>query len=76
MDLPIQARQQNASARIGQTSAIKLGRAREIASEHHAKVKLGRDPAGEKRVLVERVPHIRRTGEEVPGPATRGTSTW
>jgi integrase len=42
---------------IGQTSAIKLGRAREIASEHHARVKLGRDPAGEKRILVERASH-------------------
>jgi integrase len=42
---------------IGQVSAIKLGRAREIASEHHAKVKLGRDPATEKRVQVERVSH-------------------
>jgi integrase len=42
---------------IGQVSAIKLGRAREIAGEHHAKVKLGRDPAGEKRVLVERASH-------------------
>ena len=42
---------------IGQTSAIKLGRAREIAGEHHAKVKRGRDPAGEKRILVERASH-------------------
>jgi integrase len=42
---------------IGQTSAIKLSRAREIAGEHHAKLKLGRDPAGEKRVLVERASH-------------------
>jgi integrase len=42
---------------IGQASAVKLGRAREIASEHHAKVKLGRDPAGEKRVQVERASH-------------------
>jgi integrase len=42
---------------IGQASAIKLGRAREIASEYHAKVKLGRDPAGEKRVQVQRASH-------------------
>jgi integrase len=42
---------------IGQVSAVKLGRAREIAGEHHAKVKLGRDPASEKRVLVERASH-------------------
>jgi integrase len=42
---------------IGQASAVKLGRAREIASEHHAKVKLGRDPAGEKRIQVERASH-------------------
>jgi integrase len=42
---------------IGQASAIKLGRAREIASEHHAKVRLGRDPAAEKRVQVERASH-------------------
>ena len=60
---------------IGQASAVKLGRAREIAGEHHAKVKLGRDPAGEKRVQVERAsPHIRRTGEEVSGPTTRRIS--
>src|SRR4029077_11236627 len=42
---------------IWEASAVKLGRAREIASEHHAKVKLGRDPAGEKRVQVERASH-------------------
>jgi hypothetical protein len=42
---------------IGQASAIKLGRAREIASEHHAKVRLGRDPASEKRVQVQRASH-------------------
>jgi integrase len=42
---------------IGQASAIKLGRAREIAGEYHAKVKLGRDPAGEKRVQVQRSSH-------------------
>jgi integrase len=42
---------------IGQASAIKLGRAREIASEHHAKVKLGRDPAAEKHIQVQRASH-------------------
>jgi integrase len=42
---------------IGQASAIKLARAREIAGEHHAKVKLGRDPAGEKRAQVQRASH-------------------
>jgi integrase len=42
---------------IGQASAIKLGRAREIASEYHAKVKLGRDPASERRVQVQRASH-------------------
>lgn len=42
---------------IGQASAVKLARAREIAGEHHAKVKLGRDPAGEKRVQIQRASH-------------------
>jgi integrase len=42
---------------IGQASAVKLGRAREIASEHHAKVKLGRDPGAEKRIQVQRASH-------------------
>jgi integrase len=42
---------------IGNASAIKLGRAREIAGEYHAKVKLGRDPASEKRVQVQRASH-------------------
>jgi integrase len=42
---------------IGKASAIKLGRAREIASEHHAKVKLGRDPAAEKHIQVQRASH-------------------
>jgi integrase len=42
---------------IGQASAIKAGRAREIASEHHAKVKLGGDPAAEKRLQVHRASH-------------------
>ncbi len=42
---------------IGQASAIKVGRAREIASEHHAKVRLGGDPVAEKRTRVERASH-------------------
>jgi integrase len=42
---------------IGQASAIKLGRAREIASEHHAKVKLGRDPGAEKRRQAQQASH-------------------
>jgi integrase len=42
---------------IGQASAIKVGRAREIASEHHAKVRLGGDPVAEKRVRIERASH-------------------
>jgi integrase len=42
---------------IGQASAIKLARAREIASEHYAKVKLGRDPAAEKHIQVQRASH-------------------
>jgi integrase len=42
---------------IGQASAIKLGRAREIASEYHAKVKLRHDPAAERRLHVQRASH-------------------
>jgi integrase len=42
---------------IGAATAVKLGRAREIASEYHAKVKLGRDPASERRVQVQRASH-------------------
>jgi integrase len=42
---------------IGQATAVKAGRARQIASELHAKVKLGRDPAIEKRISVERASH-------------------
>jgi integrase len=42
---------------IGQVSAIKLGRAREIASEYHAKVKLRQDPAAERRLQVQRASH-------------------
>jgi integrase len=39
---------------IGQVSAIKLAKARDIASELHAKVRLGGDPASEKREKVQR----------------------
>ena len=42
---------------IGRASAIKVGRAREMAGELHAKVRLGGDPAAEKRVQVERASH-------------------
>jgi integrase len=42
---------------IGRAPAIKAGRAREIAAELHAKVKLGHDPATEKRVRIERSAH-------------------
>jgi integrase len=42
---------------IGQASAIKLARAREIASEYHLKVKAGRDPGAEKRTQVQRASH-------------------
>ena len=42
---------------IGSASAIKVAKAREIAGEHHAAVKLGRDPASEKRTQVERASH-------------------
>jgi len=42
---------------IGQAPAIKAGRAREIAGELHAKVKLGHDPATEKRIRIERAAH-------------------
>jgi integrase len=40
---------------IGQVSAIKTARAREIAADLHAKVRLGGDPATEKRLRVRRV---------------------
>jgi integrase len=43
---------------IGQAPAVKAGRAREIAAELHAKVKLGHDPATEKRIRIERAAHI------------------
>ena len=39
---------------LGQVSAIKLAKARDIASELHAKVRLGGDPASEKREKVHR----------------------
>src|SRR5262249_16146412 len=42
---------------IGQAPAVKAGRAREIAAELHAKVKLGHDPATEKRLRIERAAH-------------------
>ena len=42
---------------LGQATAIKPARAREIASELHAKVKLGGDPAAEKRAQIERSSH-------------------
>ena len=39
---------------LGQVSAIKLAKARDIAGELHAKVRLGGDPASEKRERVQR----------------------
>ena len=39
---------------LGHATAIKPARAREIAGELHAKVRLGRDPASEKRERVQR----------------------
>jgi hypothetical protein len=39
---------------LGHATAIKLARAREIAGELHAKVRLGGDPASEKREKVQR----------------------
>jgi integrase len=42
---------------IGEASAMKAGRAREIAEELRAKIKLGHDPAMEKRVRIERSSH-------------------
>lgn len=42
---------------IGQAAAIKVARAREIAGELHAKVRLGGDPAAERRVKIERSAH-------------------
>ena len=42
---------------IGQAPVVRAGRARQIAAELHAKVKLGHDPAVEKRIRVERAAH-------------------
>jgi integrase len=42
---------------LGQATAIKPARAREIAGELHAKVRLGGDPAAEKRAHIERSSH-------------------
>jgi hypothetical protein len=39
---------------LGRVSAIKLAKARDIAGELHAKVRLGGDPASEKREKVQR----------------------
>ena len=55
---------------IGHASAIKVGRAREIAGELHAKVRLGGDPAADKRIKVERaLAHARWLGGKIPRPA-------
>jgi hypothetical protein len=42
---------------IGQVAAVKVARAREIAGELHAKVRLGGDPAAERRTKLERSAH-------------------
>ena len=42
---------------IGQAPAVRAGRARQIAAELHARVKLGHDPALEKRIRIERASH-------------------
>src|SRR5262249_39678300 len=42
---------------LGQVSAVKPARAREIAGDLHAKVRLGGDPAAEKREKVQRSLH-------------------
>jgi integrase len=42
---------------IGRTAAVKAARAREIAGEYHAKVRLGQNPATDKRRQVERAGH-------------------
>ena len=42
---------------LGKASAVKLARAREIASEYHARVRQGGDPVSEKRVQIERASH-------------------
>jgi hypothetical protein len=52
---------------LGQATAIKLARAREIAGELHAKVRLGGDPAAEKRAQIARSVYSR-----VPCPTSSG----
>jgi hypothetical protein len=52
---------------IGHAAAIKVARAREIAGELHAKVRLGGDPAAEKRIAIE---HFRRAGTVVSAAST------
>jgi integrase len=42
---------------IGRVGAVRAARAREIAGEYHAQVRLGRNPAAEKRAAVERSRH-------------------
>ena len=54
MDLSVQDRRKDPAACFGHAKAIKPGRAREIAGELHAKVKLGGDPAAEKQEKVYR----------------------
>jgi Arm DNA-binding domain len=39
---------------IGRVGAIRAARARQIAGEYHAQVKLGRNPSAEKRAAAER----------------------
>jgi hypothetical protein len=39
---------------IGRLGAVRAARAREIAGEYHAQVRLGRNPSAEKRAAVER----------------------
>src|SRR5262249_35806161 len=42
---------------IGRASAVKAGRAREIAGEYYAKIKLGQHPALDKKLRIERAAH-------------------
>jgi integrase len=42
---------------IGRASAIKAARARDIAGEYHAKIKLGQNPALDRRLRIERAAH-------------------
>jgi integrase len=42
---------------IGRMAAVKAARAREIAGEYHAKVKLGQNPDADKRLQVQRAAH-------------------